>query len=358
MTSPRLGNPENLLWISVAAGMLVLLFFLSPILTPFLLAGILAYVGNPLVSWLERKGLNRSVGTVIGLLLMVAIIVVLALVLAPMFYKEVTQLSRQLPGYLDGLSSGLTPWLRTQFDIDFAFDADSIRKLFAGMIQSSEGLGMKVLQSLQIGGMTVIGFAINALLVPVVLFYLLRDWNDFLTRLDGMIPRGLHQRVRSMAREVDLVLAEFLRGQLSVIVVMSAYYSIALWAVGLDFFLPIGLITGFLVFVPYVGIIIGLIFATLAGVLQFGAALGLAWVWVAFGIGGALEGMLVTPLLLGNRIGLHPVAVIFALLAFGQLFGFFGILLALPASAILLVGLRHLRRRYLKSSIYNGHHDS
>ncbi len=349
----RPGNPENLLWIAVAAGTLVLLFFLSPILTPFLLAGILAYVGNPLVSWLERKGINRSIGSVIALSLLVAVLVVLALVLVPMFYKEIALLSQRLPGYLEELSSSATPWLRRHLGVDFQFDAESIRKLFAGMIQGTEGVGMKVLQSLRIGGITVIGFAVNALLMPVVLFYLLRDWNGLLVRIDRMIPRRWLQRVRSMAREVDAVLAEFLRGQLAVILVMSAYYSIALGAAGLDFFLPIGLITGLLVFVPFAGAIIGLALATLAGLLQFGATLGLVWVWVAFGIGQAVEGMMITPLLVGNRIGLHPVAVIFALLAFFQLFGFFGILLALPASAILLVGLRHVRRSFINGSLYN-----
>jgi predicted PurR-regulated permease PerM len=353
MQAPRLGNPENMLWIAVAAGMLVLLYFLSPILMPFLLAGILAYLGNPLVSWLERKGLNRSIGTVFALLLMIAVLVVLALVLVPMFYKEIEQLMQRLPGFLERLGASATPWLRSHFGVDFDFDAESIRRLFAEMIQGTEGLSMKVLQSLRIGGMTVIGFTINAVLVPVVLFYLLRDWNGLLARIDRMIPRRWHERVRSMAREVDAVLAEFLRGQLSVILVMSAYYSVALATVGLDFFLPIGIITGVLVFVPYVGAIIGLVFATLAGLLQFGTTLGLVWVLVAFGIGQAIEGMMITPMLVGNRIGLHPVAVIFALLAFGQMFGIFGILLALPASAILLVGLRHVRGNYLNSSIYN-----
>jgi predicted PurR-regulated permease PerM len=153
---------------------------------------------------------------------------------------------------------------------------------------------------------------------------------------------------------VDVVLAEFLRGQLLVILAMSVFYVLALWLARLEFALPIGLIAGLLSIVPYVGALVGFVLASMAALMQFDSLWSVAWVWLAFGIGQALEGMAVTPLLVGERIGLHPVAVIFALLAFGQIFGFFGVLLALPASAALLVALRHLRRAYMKSSLYGG----
>ena len=192
----------------------------------------------------------------------------------------------------------------------------------------------------------------NRLLVPVVLFYLLRDWNALLARIDGLLPRRWHAQFGVIAREVDAVLAEFLRGQIAVMLLMSVFYVLALWLAGLEFALPIGIITGMLVFVPYVGMLTGLVLATLVALMQFPSVSGVIPVWIALGIGQALEGMLVTPLLVGQRIGLHPVAVIFALLAFGQIFGFFGVLLALPASAALLVGLRHLGRHYLDSSLY------
>ncbi|MDA8109199.1 MAG: AI-2E family transporter, partial [Betaproteobacteria bacterium] len=159
-------------------------------------------------------------------------------------------------------------------------------------------------------------------------------------------------RARALLGEIDAVLAEFLRGELLVILVMSLYYVFALWLARLEFALPIGIITGVLVFIPYVGALTGFTLGTIAAVLQFGHFGGVLWVWLAFGIGQTLEGMAVTPLLVGERIGLHPVAVIFALLAFGQLFGFFGVLLALPASAALLVGLRHLEGAYLASALY------
>ncbi len=150
------------------------------------------------------------------------------------------------------------------------------------------------------------------------------------------------------------MLAEFLRGQLLVIVVMVLFYSTALWLTGLEFALPIGIITGGLVFLPYIGAFIGTVLGTIAALLQFDSFTGVLFVWLAFGLGQTLEGTLVTPLLVGKRIGLHPVAVIFSLLAFGQVFGFFGVLLALPASAALLVGMRHLGSAYLASDLYRG----
>ena len=195
---------------------------------------------------------------------------------------------------------------------------------------------------------------VAVLLIPVVLFYLLRDWKQVLARIDALLPRHLHAQTRRIFREIDAVLAEFLRGQMLVMLVMAVYYVTALWLAKLQFALPIGLLTGLLVFIPYVGAVTGFVLATIAALLQFGSLGEMAWVWVAFGLGQMLEGTVVTPVLVGERIGLHPVAVIFALLAFGSLFGFFGVLLALPASAALLVALRHVRAAYLASPLYGG----
>jgi predicted PurR-regulated permease PerM len=200
--------------------------------------------------------------------------------------------------------------------------------------------------------MAIVGFFTTVLLIPVVLFYFLRDWHEIVRRIEDLIPRRLHRGARNIAVEIDRVLGEFLRGQLLVMLLMAAYYAAALWIAGLEYALPIGILSGLLVFVPYLGVLVGLLLGTLAGFNQFDGVLGLAGVWIAFGIGQVLEGMVVTPLLVGNRIGLHPVAVIFALLVFGRLFGFFGVLLALPASAALLVALRHLRAHYVDSDLY------
>ena len=189
-------------------------------------------------------------------------------------------------------------------------------------------------------------------MIPLVMFYLLRDWNTALENIEQLVPRHWHAKVREIFVEIDEILAEFLRGQISVMLLMSGFYILLLWLVGLEFALPIGIVAGVLVFVPYLGMVLGLGLATLAAAMQFGAFSGVLMVWAVFAAGQLIEGMVITPLLVGDRVGLHPLAVIFALMAFGQLFGFFGLLLALPLSAMLLVALRHARTAYFDSEMY------
>jgi len=354
MPTPFSANPQFWGWIAVALVVGGLLYLLSPILAPFLFAAILAYILDPLVERLTGKYLPRTLAVALVMLGLLALIVAFALVVRPLFVKELRLLAERLPGFLTWLNQQFAPLLLQHFGFEFRFDVDTARKLAAEFVSDKQDLAGQLLGSLRIGGMVLLGFVVNLLLVPVVLFYLLRDWHALLERIDRLIPRQVHARARSMLAEVDAVLAEFLRGQLLVILVMSLYYVLALWIARLEFALPIGLITGVLVFIPYVGSLTGFVLGSIAALMQFDSLWGVAWVWLAFGIGQALEGMAVTPLLVGERIGLHPVAVIFALLAFGQLFGFFGLLLALPASAALLVALRHLRRAYLASSLYGG----
>ena len=352
MTPKILAEPNNLWWFIPAAGFIALLYLLSPILAPFLFAAILAYISNPLVSSLARHRVRRALGAVLVMIMLAGLLVLLLLILLPLFIKEVGLLSERLPGLLAQLNDNLAPWIKARFDVELQFDLAALKNLLHDNLQGADGLGMKLFASIKIGGLAVLGFVVNLLLVPVVLFYLLRDWNALLARINGLLPRRWHSRLTGIAREIDAVLAEFLRGQIAVMVLMSVLYVLGLWLVGLEFALPIGIITGTLVFVPYVGMLTGLVLATLVAFMQFPGVNGVVPVWIVFGIGQALEGMLVTPLLVGQRIGLHPVAVIFALLAFGQIFGFFGVLLALPASAALLVGLRHLGSQYLNSSLY------
>jgi len=186
--------------------------------------------------------------------------------------------------------------------------------------------------------------------VPVVTFYLLRDWDGVLRRLEGLLPPHMRARARALAAETDEVLASFLRGQLSVMLALAGFYSAGLWLLGLDLALPIGLGAGLVSFIPYMGFILGLAAAGLAALLQFHDPLTLLWVVGVFVAGQLLEGMFLTPRFVGTRIGLHPVAVIFAVMAGGRLFGFVGVLLALPAGAALMVGLRHLHEFYAGDS--------
>ena len=353
MGTPVFANPQMWAWVAIAAVAGWLVWLLSPILAPFLFAAILGYVLDPLVEKLTARRLPRTLAVLLVLALLLALLVALMLVVLPLFYKEMRLLADRLPGFLAWINDHLAPWLKAHFGFEFQLDTASVREVASEMLSGNQNVAARLLGSLKIGGLALIAFFANLLLVPVVLFYLLRDWNTFLDRVDNIIPRHLHAKARRLLHEVDAVLAEFLRGQLAVIAVMCVYYVTALWLARLEFALPIGIITGVLVFIPYVGALTGFVLGTIAALMQFDSAAGLLWVWLAFGIGQALEGTTVTPLLVGERIGLHPVAVIFALLAFGQVFGFFGVLLALPASAALLVGLRHLREAYLTSALYD-----
>ncbi len=329
---------------AVAAGLAYLLYLLSPILSPFLLAAALAYMCDPLVDRLEKKGLGRTLGTVAVLLGLVLVFVILALILTPLVQAEIRLLMLQIPRLLEWGSQSMLPWLSTTFGIDLMRDQEEmigwLKEHVSELSQFTHYLP-KIADS----GLAVLGFIANLLLVPVVLFYLLRDWDKTMAHLADWIPDLLRARTEAIVREVDGVLSEFVRGQVMVILVMGLFYSFALWLAGLDYALAVGLISGILVFVPYLGVVVGVLLGTLAGLAQFGGISGLLPVWGVFVAGQLLEGMVVTPWLVGERVGLHPVAVIFALMAFGQLFGFVGLLVAIPAAAATLVALRHLKRQ-------------
>jgi predicted PurR-regulated permease PerM len=210
-----------------------------------------------------------------------------------------------------------------------------------------------LLSSIRLGGGVALTVVFNALLIPVALFYLLLDWKPFVARVLELVPPRIRPGVDSFTDEADQVLGQYLRGQLLVMLTMATFYTTGLALFGLDLALPIGVFTGLAMFVPYLGFGIGLVLAALAGLLQFASVKGLVMVAVVYGIGQVIEGLYITPRVVGERIGLHPLAVIFALLAFGQVFGFVGVLVALPASAVLLVAIRRIRAGYMASRLYH-----
>jgi len=354
MTPNRMDSPRfaAMQWLSFAAVAAALLYLLSPILTPFVAAGILAYICNPLVQRMSARKMPRTLAVVLvmgGLLLLSGL---LLLIMLPLLEKEIGLFVMRVPDWIEAARIHLLPQLQQWFGVSIEWDSQALKNLLLSHWQSAGGAAGKLLPWLGSSGGAIVGALVNLLLIPVAMFYLLRDWDVLVARLDELIPRDWHGKVTEIVAEVDRVLAEFLRGQISVMLLMSAYYVAALWLAGLEFALPIGILAGLLVFVPYLGMILGLSLATLAALMQFPSFGGVLLVWAAFGAGQLLEGMVVTPWLVGDRIGLHPLAVIFALLAFGQVFGFFGLLLALPLSAILLVALRHGKAWYLSSSMY------
>lgn len=349
MTLPRFAAAQWLIFAAVAA---VLLYLLSPILTPFVAAGILAYICNPLVQRLAARKVPRTLAVALvmgGLLLLSGLLLIIML---PLLEKEVGLFVARLPDWIEAARTRLLPQLQQWFGVSLEWDSQALKNLLLSHWQGAGGVAGKVLPWIGSSGGAIIGALVSLVLIPVAMFYLLRDWEALVAQLDELVPRHWHAKVAEIAAEVDEVLAEFLRGQIAVMLLMSLFYVVALWLAGLEFALPIGILAGMLVFVPYLGMILGLSLATLAAGMQFTSFGGVLWVWAAFGAGQLLEGMVVTPWLVGDRIGLHPLAVIFALLAFGQVFGFFGLLLALPMSAILLVALRHGKAWYLASDMY------
>jgi predicted PurR-regulated permease PerM len=329
-----------------------LLRWLGPILTPFLIGAILAYLGSPAVKWAQRRRVPRTLGTLLVMAGILALILALLLVLSPLVQSEFMQLSKRLPELAAALNAQAAPWFKEKFGIEVQLDLPALRKLVTQNASSVHDMSMKLLAGIRSGGTLLLSIVINLALIPVVMFYLLRDWDVLVRKTGDLLPRRWFAKVRKIATEIDAVLSEFVRGQLWVMGVLAAYYAIALSVAGLQFALPIGILTGLLVFVPYVGFGLGLILGTVAALLQFAGWPGFIAVLAVYGVGQLLEGYVLIPWLVGDRIGLHPLAVIFALLAFGQVFGFAGVLFALPASAALLVGLRHLRDVYRDSELY------
>ncbi len=355
MTPTRIDSPRfaAVQWLSFAAVAVLLLYLLAPILTPFVAAGILAYICNPLVQRLAVRKVPRTLAVALVMGGLILLFGMLLLIMLPLLEKEISLFVTRLPDWVEAARTRLLPQLQQWFGVSLEWDSQALKKLLLSHWQSAGGAAGKLLPWLGSSGGAIVAALVNLLLIPVAMFYLLRDWDDLVQRIDRLVPRHWHAKVAEIVAEVDGVLAEFLRGQISVMLLMSLFYVVALWLAGLEFALPIGILAGMLVFVPYLGMILGLSLATLAAVMQFPGFSGVLLVWVAFGVGQLLEGMAVTPWLVGDRIGLHPLAVIFALLAFGQVFGFFGLLLALPLSAILLVALRHGKAWYLTSDMYN-----
>jgi predicted PurR-regulated permease PerM len=352
MTDPVEPNRwRELWWLAPAIVAGVLLYLLSPILAPFLFGAILAYIFDPLVERLARLRIPRAVAAAAALAGLFALLALMVLVLLPLFVDQARTIAAQAPFVLDRLRLFVAPWVEAHFGIEL--ETSLVRDWLLERLPQLQSLAASLLPTVRSGGLVLLGVLLNLVLVPVVTFYLLRDWDKVVARTAEMIPNRWRGQVAALAGEIDMVLGQFLRGQLLVMAAMAAIYSAGLWLVGLDSAVAVGVVAGLVTFVPYLGLIIGVALATVSGVMQFGALGPLLWIWAVFAVGNVIENYALVPGLVGKRLGLHPVAVIFALLAFGQLFGFFGLLLALPASAALMVWLRHLRRGYLASDAYN-----
>jgi predicted PurR-regulated permease PerM len=338
---------------AACAALFGLLYWLSPMLAPFAVSALFAYLGDPLVDRLERWRLSRTSAVVVVFAAMTLAVVLVVIGLVPLLEAQISRLIDKLPQVVAWVNDVVLPWVkqRTGFSLEQLNPKQIIDALRAHW-QQAGGVAATIVSSVSKSGLAVVGFIGTVALVPVVSFYFLRDWDVMVGRVRELLPRAVEPAISGMAREADEVLGAFVRGQLSVMLALAVIYTAGLMLVGLDLAVLIGLLAGLVGFVPYLGIIIGGGAALIAAAVQFQDWLHPGLVLGVFVIGQMAEGFLLTPMLVGDRVGLHPVAVIFAILAGGELFGFLGVLLALPVAAVLMVVLRHAHQRYLHSTLY------
>ncbi|MEH6483132.1 MULTISPECIES: AI-2E family transporter [Pseudomonas] len=347
---------ESTRWLWLAGLLLTawLVYLLLPILSPFVVGMFIAYLGDPLVDRFERWGMSRTWGVVVVFALITLVTMVALLVLIPLLGKQLMRLYELLPQIIDWVQHSALPWLQLKLGLsDDFWQFDKLKQALSGNLGKTTDFVGLIVSKVTASSVAVVAWLANLFLIPVVGFYLLRDWDVMMAKLRGMLPRSSEKRVVGLMGECHEVLGAFLRGQLMVMVALGTIYAIGLMSIGLELGLLIGLLAGLASIVPYLGVAVGVSAAMAAGLFQFGVdlypLLAIAGVFI---VGQMLEGMLLTPWLVGDRIGLHPVAVIFAIMAGGQLFGFSGVLLALPAAAVIMVLLRHAHVFYKHSRAY------
>lgn len=341
-----------LVWLGIGVLFALLLWLLAPVLTPFIIGAVLAYALHPAVEWLAEHRVPRVLAVLLVEVLVVVAILAVLLLIVPIFAKELPLLREQIPLLAEKLNRSVVPWLR-QFGVDATLNTESIKAFVFKYVNTNleEGIAT-ALSSLRIGGSFVLALVGNAVLIPAVLFYLLMDWPKLAQRAKGLVPPRMKASVGDFLSECDAVLGQYLRGQLLVMAILAIYYSVGLLLFGFDLAVPVGVFTGLAGVVPYLGFGLGLVLAVLAATLQFANWYGMIAVAVVYGLGQVIESYFLTPKLVGERIGMNPLTVIFALLAFGHLFGFAGVLVALPVGAVLAVAVHRLRTVYLGSQLY------
>ena len=339
--------------LAITVVILYLLWLLAPVLMPFAVAAMLAYLGDPLADRLERIGMGRTLAVSVVFFVLVLAAVGALLLLIPLISRQVDNLVQSLPHYVDWVRSTALPWLQAKLRLDpRAFDTDRLIAEIKDHLGSVGSVASTVLGKVTRSGFGLIAWMTNLVLIPVVAFYLLRDWDRLVAWVDDMLPRSIEPTIAHLARESDMVLGAFVRGQLLVMLALGIFYGAGLSILGLSVGPLIGMIAGLLSFVPYLGFIVGFGSALIAVLVQYGDWSHLIMVVCVFIVGQLLEGYVLVPRLVGEKIGLHPVAVIFAVLAGGYLCGFLGVLLALPAASVILVVLRYLSQRYRHSRLY------
>ncbi len=341
---------------AVAFAALWLVWLLAPILTPFVIAALLGWLGDPLVDRLQRQGRSRNTAVALVFTAMSLLVVLALVLLVPLIQRQILTLVQSLPGYRDWFIGTALPWVEQRSGLEIAAWMDPARLIewVRSHWQQAGGIATATLGYVSRSGFAMLAWIANIVLLPVLTFFFLRDWDLLVERVAALVPRNHEHTVARLARDSSAMLSGFLRGQFLVMVILGILYAIGLSVIGLDLGVLIGIIAGLLTFIPYLGPASLALLGTIAAVVQFGDWKHVAGVGVVFAVGQVIESYWLTPKLVGDRIGLHPVAVIFAVLAGGQLFGFLGMLLALPVAAVANVLLRFALEQYRASRVYAG----
>ena len=327
---------------------------MAEIFTPFLTAFILAYALRPACLWLEERRVPPALAAALSMLVGIGLLMGILSLLISLLRYEIPLIKAQLPDWIANTQAWLGPKL-SEFHIDLDWGdlkATATQKITEHINDNADSLMSSTISTVLMSGSSVIAGFVNAVLIIFVMFYLLMDWNHFFSLVKSLVPVRAQETVHHLAMHTDGLLSQYLRGMLIVISIMAIYYCAGLSLIGVKGAAALGVFTALMIVIPYIGITLGLTLSTLSALLQFGPGSQIIMVLILFGVGQFLEGFFLTPRLVGERIGLHPVAVLFALLLFGKLFGFFGVLLALPISAVSLVLVKYCWSIYTQSSWY------
>jgi len=347
---------QGLFWTGLIALFIVAIHLLSSILLPFVVGAAIAFFLDPVADRLEKLRLSRTFSTLLVLATFLLLIVLFLLLLAPLLEAQVTQLVSRFPVYLAAGRSQLDNLFLLLEDRLAPEDMQKLRDAAGAKIADILGGAGQVLTGVLTGGVAVANILSLIFITPIVSFFLLRDWDLIVATIDSWLPRQHLQTIREQAHLIDETLSGFIRGQASVCALLGTYYAIGLTVLGLDFGLVIGLMVGLLIFIPFLGGLTGAVLSVALAFAQFGDWHRPLYIAILFAVGQGLEGNVITPKLVGDRVNLHPVWIIFSLLAFGALFGVLGVLIAVPFAAVLGVLLRYALRRYLGSPLYDPDH--
>ncbi len=347
-----MASERQVLFWAVAAGLLfIALAALNDILLPFVVGIILAYALSPIVDMLEKRGVRRGLAALGVVTLIIVVVLLLVLLIVPLLVRQAQQLFQALPGTIEAVR-GVVENVAGE---GLGQNGKGLEQASGAVTDNWQGLAAWLAGSLWTGGLAVVNFLALAVVTPVVVFYLLVDWHRMVEKIDSWLPRDHAPTIRKLARDMDRSVSAFVRGQGAVCLIMAAFYGIGLTLTGLNYGLLIGLMSGFITFIPYAGAALGLLTAAGVAVMQFWPELvPIAIVVGVFMAGQALEGLVLTPYIMGSSIGVHPVWVLFALFVFGYLFGFVGALIAVPLAAAVGVLIRFALDKYLDSSVYRG----